>query len=146
MTKETRMKAIEYLSLYLPHKLYVWDSVKEKPIVMNMGEGSSTNWVGIKSISRYHDDGNYVYKPLLFPPTMLFEEMEHKAERFIPMNHLEIFGYKHNAKYCYNLSGGVWSSFRGLRVWQAQLMLKWHFDVFNLIQEGKALDKSKLAS
>lgn len=132
------MKPIEYLSLYLPYKLYLWDEVKQKPVVMNMGEGSSGNWVGIKAVSRYHERGNYVYKPLLLPLSMLTEEMV----KWLSEGRFKYFNSPKR---------------RALEWWEMRLddplnipfnvfqeVLRRHGDPFGLIQEGKAIDKSKL--
>ena len=133
------MKPIEYLSLYLPYNLYLWNEVKQKAVMMNMGEGSSGNWVGIKAVSRYYERGNYVYKPILYPLSMLTEEIEHEGEKVHMMER-------------------IWNSTQGnitlewikqhhiqrVPYFVARELFKYHFDFFGLIDQGKAIDKTKL--
>lgn len=49
---------------YLPFKLKVLDTVIKKQKVMNLGQGTSSHWVGIKTILNYQNAGKHIYKPI----------------------------------------------------------------------------------
>ena len=76
---ETKLK---YLAPHLPFKVYVWDTIRKKAIVMNMGDGSSANWVGIRALVR---SKNNIYLLILHPLSDLTKPIEHNGEKFVPI-------------------------------------------------------------
>lgn len=183
---EMMMKDIEYLSLYLPYDLQLlqncdhWHEPVPSRIVTMCGLYDN----GLVSNIHYQESNNnggsdYVdkFKPLLYPLSMLTEEIEHEGKHIVPIidlfmmatneihfqqvydyiNERNTYGvrFRSNNKLLTFTYNSLFQSFNYSlnktealhvgRQWKMfQKLFEWHFDVFNLIQEGKAIDKSKL--
>lgn len=158
------MTLLEILSLYLPHNVKLKNKFSE--IVELNGI------IGNTAIYEYDPDEDEVLyfedfgskdnvipsKLLLYPLSMLTEEIEHEGERFIPMKRLQsLFGgreVRYDGMCFYNrietsvVRGPLHDEIpQHFSQWQCyQKMFEWHIDLFGLIGEGKAIDKSKLSS
>ena len=132
-----KMEPLHYLSAYWPYNLQLIDS-----------DGGVHNLFGLEHpnemllISQEHNQygrariDNRDLKPLLHPLSKLTEEIEHNGERFVPLHEILMW-----------YSKPYWPKNRPvnpIRDWRFKDILKlteWHFDVFNLIPEGKAIEK-----
>jgi len=133
------MKDIEYLSLYLPYNLKCqveWQTRR--------GAKSSKRIILLtKSNISYAQN----WKPLLYPLSMLTEEIEHQGERFVPIDKLRKFATAADwirqleDEYRFidyfierqNLKVMSWIHF--------QKLIEWHFDVFGLLDKNLAINK-----
>ena len=117
----------EVLHYYLPYKLKIqyWD----KQIVMNLGEGSSPTWIGLKAVIRRQGEN---CRPLLIPLSFL------------------TFGFfkDWNIDLIDEISiGEVRDKFilpEDLTLAQANLCFEKHIDIFGLTESGQAIDKTKI--
>lgn len=73
---------LKHLAPYLPYKLKIryWD----RNIVMNAGQGSSTNWIGITAVLRRQGEKQNCY-PILRPLSDLTKEIGVDGEKFVPI-------------------------------------------------------------
>lgn len=93
-------------------------------------------------------------KPLLLPLSSLTKEIEHKGDKFVPIEKLnEMFSYKDMRLVYYTNSGLGWeidSSFANTALSFEEMYLpflklaEWHVDFQNLIPQGKAIDKTTI--
>ena len=69
----------KHLAPYLPYKLKVqyWD----RKIVMNAGQGSSKNWIGISATIQKQGEN---CKPMFRPLSDLTKEIKVNGEKFVP--------------------------------------------------------------
>lgn len=91
------------------------------------------------------------YKPILRPLSDLTKEIEHNGETFVPMDWL--FGADVNEEEAFAIYGTIpnyWQACLKVDVpddWEyckVQDILKWHFDVFGLIENGLAIDMNTI--
>ncbi len=130
---------LKHLAPYLPYKLYCFDTLTQKKRVINTGQGSSNNWVGIKTVIRY----KHIYKPILRPLSDLTKEIEVNGNNFIP--NIESFIYLGGRFLDITLEEDE----NRISKLPYDLMLKlfeWHFDVFGLIEKGLAIDINTFAT
>jgi len=149
---------LKHLAPYLPYKLRI--QYQERNQVMNMGQGHSKHWIGIKSVLRWQDVNGEPPKPLLRPLSDLTKEIEHDGEKFVPADcfwgeypcsdyfwkeskEIELISFfreddeKQQAPIMI-----IESSNMGIVDWSImQQLFEWHFDVFGLIPEGLAIKK-----
>lgn len=129
------MTEIEILSLYLPHNVELFSTTTGK--IYKLCANTYNHGSEEVSISSALESGHF--KLRLYPLSMLTEEIEHEGKRFVPLD--EILKW---------YSKPYWPKNRPInpiRDWRhkdIQKLLEWHFDVFGLIDQGKAIDKSKL--
>ncbi|MGE5944104.1 MAG: hypothetical protein ACM31G_07175 [Flavobacteriales bacterium] len=86
---------LKHLAPYLPYKLNILDVITNKRKVMNLGQGASTNWVGIKTVLNYYESDNFIYRPILKPlPEKDFTSRDYTWNEweFFLKNHYDIFG------------------------------------------------------
>lgn len=161
------MKDIEYLSLYLPYDLQLlencehwFDPIPDRVVTMTglldtdlkLPQQYDNEPIECFHISYRVDekttgnDYSKYFKPLLYPLSILTEEIEHEGERFVPLE--KLYGFMKGHDYDLGYEGFVTVLTNIKTDHQPMILLlemvKYHFDVFNLIQEGKAIDKSKL--
>lgn len=96
------------------------------------------------------------FKPILRPLSDLTKEIEHKGERFVPIEWFEIgddentsMEYDHgNIKLVKTLDSiakyNIHNDINYLPYGVAQKLIKWHFDVFGLIEKKLAIDINTL--
>ena len=146
------MTDIEILSLYLPHNLMVYKDGWKDPMLLNAGgNGFRTGVIGI------HTAVSIGVLPLLLPLSMLTEEIEHEGERFVPLEKLfrTLFPHntfpnfmKHDVKFDADFivwhGAGIASDYQQMTFEVIQFMAHHHVDFAGLIEQGKAIDKSKL--
>lgn len=86
-------------------------------------------------------------KPILRPLSDLTKEIEHNGEKFIPIERLQ-----NGETYCHmvydeNVLMGaeeIISVPLSMPLAVYQKLIEWHFDIFNLIENGLAIDKNTL--
>lgn len=129
---------IEHLAPYLPYKLEFWSN--------NLGRKRKMKEGNIESIV----ENNHSMKPILHPLSDLVEGIIHDGETFIPKQYLE---EKFRRKM--DISEGVingsvvylntddWEQWQDL-YWIFQKLFEWHFDIFELIEQGLAIDINTL--
>jgi len=145
------MKKLElkHLAPYLPYELKVQTTssniTKIRTVIIE--EYGSDELIGISHIMKYQIHN----KPILRPLSDLTKEIEVNGEKFVPyiellrvcnfdvdnMSKKEIENYNPNKEY-----GGACPMSK-MYVETAKLF-EWHFDVFNLIEKGLAIDINTL--
>lgn len=123
---------LKHLAPYLPYGLKMMHYNKSK--ILNGGQGSSTNWIGIthsihnqiKPILRPLSDLTKVnvFGGLRFEPMFWFKDDDDGAEKIDLLNRFMI--------------GKI--SYSELSYEQIERLFAWHFDVFGLIEKGLAID------
>ena len=138
---------LEHLAPYLPHGLKT--IVNHNPYTITVDENGDDT---IQLI----DVLECGYKPLLRPLSDLTKEIEVNREKFVPIEQIKkiligidgssggfyYLGYKyytHNFSY-YNETCATLA----LPYHIIQKLIKWHFDVFNLIQRELAIDTNTI--
>lgn len=79
-------------------------------------------------------------KPALYPLSHLTKEIEHKGERFVPVERWGWFGENFNIKYFNHAN--FKPNFEPY--YKTEQMLACHFDVFRLIERGLVIDKNTI--
>ena len=131
----------EFLAMSYPYEIkLVYRNDKSWPIIMAIGN--------LDEILHTNKD----YKPILHPLSDLTKEIEHKGEKFVPIEKLR------------EIIGGGWCSVyeRAVEIMQEwyidtlkdkikylpfefiQLFISWHFDIADLLSKGEAIDVNTL--
>ena len=131
----------EFLAMSYPYEIkLVYRNDKSWPIIMAIGN--------LDEILHTNKD----YKPILRPLSDLTKEIEHKGEKFVPIEKIR------------EIIGGGWCDVyeRAVEVMQEwdidtlkdkikylpfefiQLFISWHFDIADLISKGEAIDVNTL--
>ena len=123
---------LKHIAPYLPYGLIGEYEVSE--VVPNAKQELRTKTLTTTSVDMF-----LAYcKPILRPLSDLTKEIEHNAEKFIPIQELE----------SYDITIGVvaitTSNIYLQRLWVIQKLLEWHFDVFGLIHAGLAIESPEL--
>lgn len=94
-------------------------------------------------------------KPIIHPLSDITKEIEHKGEKFVPIDRFnELFGYKYCRLVYYVNSGIGWyiySSFSDTAIsfdnmyLPIKKLIEWHFDIAGLIEKGEAIDVNTLS-
>ncbi len=158
---------LKHLAGYLPYKLmaqcYWIDNNGKNPEVEGIGEiikiqtfkkAHSSNPICVeipskKYPSKYKRDYYYDYneiKPILHPLLGLTKEIEIKGEKFVPYDKLKsVVGDKQWIKICdLIIDNKEYSKICDMPFWWVNLLLKWHFDIHNLIESKLAIDINTL--
>lgn len=146
---------LEHLSDYFPYGLKVLlIECNETEEVLVLNKIFFRNQIQIQTISGTH--GDMYFKPILRPISDLTKEIEHKGERFVPIEWFEIgddentsMEYDHgNIKLVKTLDSiakyNIHNDINYLPYGVAQKLIKWHFDVFGLIEKKLAIDINTL--
>jgi len=85
-------------------------------------------------------------KPILRPLSDLVKEIEHNGERFVPRNNDLLGKYEICTYPNFNFfdSFGSNENIEELPFYVIEKLFEWNFDVFNLIEEGLAIDINTL--
>lgn len=138
---------IKHLSTYLPYRLYyrLKGNYPIKEGVDNIIENFAE--VTIQNIHIVLCDVNR--KPILRPLSDLVKEINIQGDIFVPMerifglNYINWDGESQSSPLCirdtYNCSNGTVTP-EFIPYWVVENLLKWHFDIFGLIEEGLAVD------
>lgn len=140
---------LEHLAPYLPyglkmvHKLYKTEGQKGKARIA----GSWTMLEDKKILFTYKGQDDWrkanLYLPILRPLSDLTKEIEHKGEKVRPDLWLNRnLGVGWNPDLGVSPYSGWVSLDRNIRI--TQKLFEWHFDVFNLIESGLAVDKNEI--
>lgn len=118
---------LEHLAPYLPYGLGIWFNTSKGVKIHTM---SANN---INDVLHYTTN----YKPILRPLSDLTKEIEHNGEKFVPVNELAI-----NPDW---IKFEDWKNDAMLVSYEeAKSLLKWHFDLFALIDKNIAVDINTL--
>ena len=129
----------EFLAMSLPYELKCNDS--------NLLESNSIyKYIG----SYYQMDNEIEYKnvkPILHPLTDLTKEIEHNGEKFVPLHRLlenNYFDLTQMSEEDVLAYEGAFMMPELITLYDLLLYLKWHFDLFNGIENGEAIDVNTL--
>lgn len=152
---------LKHLAPYLPYGL----TVLYQDTVSDFYE---IEMIGLENGFVIDDNTSYGFgdvKPILRPLSDLTKEIECDGSKFYPIGKLHNSSYRRNGKTCkgeYELTEEVrniittkkHSFAHGVKIdlnkldnnesWIINYLLKWHFDVFGLIEEGLAIDINTL--
>lgn len=139
------MKTIKekHLTPYIPYRVkfkIVWESS-----FRNQPDTVETKILTCQNISSITDK-RYKKKSvhlILRPLSQLTEEIEHNGEKFIPEQELRRKAYTEFS--CFTMDYFITAIFnkKGYDIiphWMFQDLIKWHFDVFGLLDEGLAIN------
>lgn len=125
----------EFLAISLPYKLRV--NIHH---LTNMIFGSV--WY-----TREFEDREIISKPILHPLTDLTKEIEHNGEVFVPTTRLKLLYEFESDNVCeirMYINSGWTSSISELPLDIVLQLISWHFDLFNGIESGEAIDVNTL--
>lgn len=138
---------LKHLAPYLPYELtgvFTFQGKKQPGIWRLCNLSSSGSIQVIRSTkTRVRSECSrpiYEFKPLLYPMSFLFKEIEVDGRKIIPINALkQLYGWD----YLFSQLYGKKETFNiyALKYASLQKLFEWNFDVFNLIPEGLALNK-----
>lgn len=126
---------LKHLAPYLPYKLKMLHYDKQK--VLNSGQGSSVNWVGIIHAIRHQDKT----KLLLHPLSKLTDPIEHNGDKVDVLHELGLFQESVSGNSIVDFRTGNKIPYDCLEYGRIEILLQYHFDVFGLIEKGLALEK-----
>ena len=127
------MKLIEKLAPYLPYGLKFYQ--------IHTSYIDEFTLVGIYEFLNYKQD---YYKPILHPLSNLTKEIEHNGEKFIPYDRLKTIVSNNQWIKIYNTIGNDYEKICDMPYWWVNQIIKWHFDIHGLIEEGLAIDINTL--
>jgi len=158
MKQEHKDLLFKALSSYLPYKLKICYRILDlengdpttdnpddrmKDCIMIL-DGNTLEYGTLSEKDRWYDKRN-LFKPILRPLSQLNEEIEHNGERFEPLERLKCPDLGH-VDYISN-EREDWIKKYGHQRWLdaipyglIQLLLKWHFDIYGLIELGLAIE------
>jgi len=127
---------LKHLAPYLPYQLefiniYKLKRDKRNPLILNtLHQDIDSMNLGNEEKSR--PINNKHFKPILRPLSDLTKEIEHNGIKFTPSKIMELpeFWDKHSIDTTFFMD--------------VQEMIKWHFDVFGLIEKNLAIDINQL--
>ena len=127
---------LKHLAPYLPYNLQIsTDDVGENWVETVIG----LNHEAIEtSVGNYWD---YTVKPIFRPLSDFTKEIEHKGEKFIPIDNLNFKSTEDSFKILPEYNQWL---YRFIKYADVQLLLEWHFDVYGLIDAGLAIDINTL--
>lgn len=134
-----------HLAPYLPYQLRFvsemdmpYDAFEKNPIWIL--DGVSELFGDYCLLTRQNRDAYAIHlcKPLLRPLSDLTREIEHKGERFVPVDYLSTYGkHGHQMVKTFATSKESWNHYEIEYASLIQL-IEWHFDVFGLLDSGLA--------
>ena len=130
---------LKHLAPYLPYNLHIWHE-NWKDIVMMDACGEVNETFSIMDVI----EGVGESKPILKPLADLTKEIKHNEKKFVAWDELI------NKSHSYGYEDQMFvNELRAIRRpkgyddvphWMYQDLIKWHFDVFHLIDNGLAID------
>lgn len=147
---------LKHLAPYLPYGFKILEPHTGNIRKMNLGQGRSSSWVGLKTVLRNQETSKErytVYSPILRPLSDLTKEIEHNGEKFIPFENFML--QNHNIQeiritldptsddfmiYDLHEDGEGNTSEISCSYEFYRLLFEWNFDVFGLIDKGLAID------
>lgn len=146
---------LKHLAPYLPYKLRI--KYQERNQVMNMGQGHSLHWIGIKSVLNWQNVNGEPPKPILRPLSDLKDESYHLKLKswFTSERSVIISVYENEVDFTitstYFLMGEVFTEsivnrnkITETRHRIVNKLLESHFDVFGLIEKRLAVNINTL--
>lgn len=133
---------IQELAAYLPYDLRVKHTVNYNGFAKDAFVSLETLSEECAAFSDFScdwffdsDENECDIKPILYPLSSLTKEIEHKGEKFVPIEKMKELGL-----------GSLPRSldYRWLYYHQAQKLLEWKFDIFGLLDRGLAVDKTTI--
>ncbi|WP_312190239.1 hypothetical protein [Sphingobacterium sp.] len=137
---------IEHLAPYLPYATRVCIGKTERnltAISLDSPFVFVSAWKGSREKEMVSIDD---IKPILRPLSDLTKEIDHHGERFVPKNRIDQYTQVGGDGKLYLLVDGAHWSCNALS-WDYSTVVKlisWHFDVFELIDKGLAVDINTL--
>lgn len=117
----------EFLAMSYPYEIkLIYRNDKSWPIIMAIGN--------LDEILHTNKD----YKPILRPLSDLTKPIEHKGEKFVPINRIK------ESQYHLFFRDDITSPLEGLQFSEIRKLIEWHFDIADLISKGEAIDVNTL--
>ncbi|MDR0266002.1 MAG: hypothetical protein LBJ04_22505 [Sphingobacterium sp.] len=153
--KKAPVLTLEHLAPYLPYAFNVISKVTEYTYKV-LGLSNDELMIAENAMfSGWYAISNF--KPILRPISDLTKEIEHNEKKFVPIEWFEIgddeaenwFTFDHgNINLINDLSNisihGIYHDINFLPYAVVQKLIKWHFDVFGLIEKGLAIDMNSI--
>ena len=134
---------LKHLENYLSSKIKVYDTIRKKTKIMNLGQGGSSNWIGIKTVLNYSG----IYKPILRPLSDLTQHFYFELSGKDPKNSFPVFFIKGDGKTKDRFHFTGYSSkqinivdYKQCPYWFIDFLFKNKFDLFGLIEKALAVD------
>ena len=77
--------------------------------------------------------------PILHPLSDLTKEIEHKGEKFVPLEEFGLVANEQNLKHIISMIRNEFITIK-----ESVMLIKWHFDFADLISKGEAIDVNTL--
>jgi len=133
---------LKHLAPYLPYGLKILDNIRGRNHI-----NDDTYLLEPKNIHRCLTFASENEKPILRPLSDLTKEIEHNGEKFVPIRKL----LEANSFNLEKMETEYINSFAKSMVEiqmaydDAQLLLRWHFDIFGLIEKDLAVNINTLS-
>jgi len=139
---------LKHLAPYLPYKLKCW--VKDYPL--DIGDNAANNIYELHAIYSngecvFHDlvesqQGFQEIKPILRPLSNMDYECDIHGEKFTPYDRLkDVISEAQWLQICELITENPdYQLVVDLPYWYIENLIKWHFDIFGLIEKGLAID------
>jgi len=127
---------------YLPYQLEVM--ITESTSKGEIHKLSGINYDGLVSLGGggrfgFIQRGFNQFKPLLYPLSMLTQQIEHNGEKFIMAKEHRYLRFEEISNY----KGGS-RTLDFIQSREKDLLMEFNFDFYGLIERGLAIDKSKI--
>lgn len=133
---------LKHLTPYLPYKLVAM--IEDVPCRI---EGCDLDHEGTIIAERVNYDLEQV-KPILRPLSDLAKEIEHNGEGFVPIRWFELNGYAPGGLEMdgetFVFGDSIMWSVEEIHYNMVQKLFEWHFDIFDLIPQGLAININQL--
>jgi hypothetical protein len=134
---------IKHLAAYLPYKLRI--KYQERNQVMNLGQGHSTHWIGIKSVINWQNVNGEPPKPILRPLSDLTKEIDNTDDLIYSIiNELSSVcdAYWEWLDSCNSVI--IPDNLKQAPYELIISLLENHYDIYGLIDDGLAIDINTL--
>ena len=126
---------LKHLAPYLPYQLNCYDSIRglsknKYSTVEVVTKGFGNSRIGID-----HVLGSKLFTPILRPLSQLTQEITHNGDTFVPIEYLDMYAEDLRVMIKHDVMQA------NMRWHDAQKLVEWHFDVFNLIEHNLAIEK-----
>jgi len=137
---------LKHLAPYLPYKLRLMHGgINGENKVMNTGQGSSCNWVGISSVIKWQKRDKLKALPILKPLSDLKKPIDIFVSNVTYEQHLRLRRDKETCLWGASVTTQpLLFNYPDIDYKTMNTMFSWHFDVFGLIPKGLAIDINTL--
>ena len=130
------MNKQEFLAMSLPYGLHC--EISNKKVCYKLANYTASDY------TLEFNDKSVICTPILHPLSDLTKEIEHKGERFVPIERIKAIRniVTTNSSFISDFKQAVRDRTISADLWL--MLISWHFNIAGLIEEGEAIDVNTL--